>query len=151
MLRSGTNLSFFRDSIKPTWCAVPLTHFAAPVAHPARQRREDSANKRGGRIMILPKAGAFEDTFYDCLWILAGSSLELAIADSGAWGEGHVVGMVASCRRIKQERIDMWISGPTPDREPSASYIYALKDALATELRSPEVCERLTRSGASLH
>lgn len=97
--------------------------------------------------MILPKTGTFEPIFWDLVLLLAGATLEseAAVRDFGGARGGTVVGLVASCRRLGAERIEIWVNGPNPSEAPSKYYIDALKDALARELRIPDVSLPLAR------
>ncbi|KAL8280530.1 hypothetical protein RQP46_007178 [Phenoliferia psychrophenolica] len=117
-LKNGTNLSFFRDGIAPTW--------------------EDVHNRLGGRLLIMPKFGQFDVIFYDLIWLLAGASLDDVVDDEDGRA-GTVAGIVASCRKLGGERIEVWTNGPSPSEEPGKAYISRLKDALARELRLPDV------------
>ncbi|KAM0749688.1 hypothetical protein T439DRAFT_36818 [Meredithblackwellia eburnea MCA 4105] len=111
--KPGTSFAFFRDGIEAAW--------------------EDPANKKGGRINLLPTPGQFDDVYLDLIYYLAGCSLEAFLAERAGpqvASEGRVVGVIATCRRPNAQRIECWIAGPTPDREPSKAFVRELENLL---------------------
>ena len=77
--------------------------------------------------------------------VLAGATLDAACRRSDEWEDaagsgGTVVGIIASCRKLGGERIEVWVVGASEREEPGREFCRKLKDALARELGLPEVC-----------
>lgn len=77
--------------------------------------------------------------------LLAGSSLESMTEESlgaagskGKGAEGTIVGVVAA-RRVRGDRIELWLGGKVPKQAPGAEWIDVLKEKLSEALEMPEV------------
>lgn len=129
-MKPGQNLHFFRVGVNPVW--------------------EDPWNSKGGRLTIQTPLTALDPTFESIVLLIAGGVLEAdanrkTVANSSHHSKqsrnregGRVVGVVGS-RRLKGDRIEIWLSGPTIGTSPGEDWIRNLQAVLASEIGSPEV------------